>query len=103
MLFCNRVTSFRYVSDYVNTKRSPTLDILKAARRLRLVDPFCDVSNGSMMVLGKKVCSKRVWEKAWQLQDVFWDSTKIIHRENDLLCSIMSHTRYMSWWKLSDV
>ena len=58
---------------------------------------------GNLPIIGKKAWSKLVWEKAWTLEDVFWDSSKLIHTDNDLLYKYVGHTRYMSWWRLADL
>ena len=50
----------------------------------------------------KKAWSDIIWNKAWQIDDLFWESTMILHKNNEVLHSAMSRSRYLSWWELSD-
>ena len=84
-----------------NKHRNTTFDILLAARRFGLYSLLMGMIEGSIPIVGKRPWSKRVWEKAWHFEYVFWDSIKLIHKENDVLHSIVVHTRHMSWWRLA--
>ena len=76
--------------------------MLNTANRFGLLKVVTDMIEGNLAICGKKAWAKNVWEKAWLLEDVFWDSSKIIHKDNDLLYGAVGHTRYMAWWKVAD-
>ena len=77
--------------------------MLSSAKSMGLHNIVVDMIEGNLAVCGKKAWSKMGWEKAWMLEDVFWDSSKLIHRDNNLLYGTVGHTRYMSWWRLADL
>ena len=77
--------------------------MLWAAKRLGLHNLCIDMIEGNLAIMGKKAWSKLVWEKAWILEDVYWDSRMLIHKDNDLSYATLCHTRYMSWWRLADL
>ena len=45
----------------------------------------------------------RVWEKAWQLEDVYWCIRTRCHQSLTLLNNVCSSSRYIIWWQLSDL
>ena len=102
-VFCCRCRDFTLNDVQCDPHRSVVFEILYAAKRLGLYNVLVGMMEGGITVVSKKQWSKRVWEKAWLLEDTFWDSTKIIYKENDLLYDTIRHTRYMAWWRLSDV
>ena len=95
-LFCRRAMDFKNLTSGLNKFRSPTHDMLWAAKRLGLHNLCIDMIEGNIAIIGKKAWAKLVWEKAWILEDVYWDSTKLIHKDNELLYTTLCHTRYMS-------
>ena len=101
-MFCVRSRDFVMNDTTVNVYRSPTCDMLNTAKRFGLLKVVTDMIEGNLAICGKKAWAKKVWEKAWLLEDVFWDSSKIIHKDNDLLYGAVGHTRYMAWWKVAD-
>ena len=101
MLFCRRVADFSGDAVSNNKYKSPTCDMLRAAKRMGLLNIVINMVEGNLPIISKKAWSKLVWEKAWTLEDVFWDTSKLIHKDNDLLHKSVGHTRYMSWWKLA--
>ena len=54
-------------------------------------------------VASKKSWSNLLWERAWQLEDGNWRASNLILNDNDLLMSIIKDTRYLSWWRISDL
>ena len=101
-MFCSRINDLKLCDKWDNPHRSAVLEIICAAKRLGLCNVLIDMVCGKITVIGKKKWSKCVWEKAWILEDIFWDSTKLIHKENDLMYNTIVHSRYMSWWRVSD-
>ena len=57
---------------------------------------------GSLPVMSKAKWSEYVWRKAWELDDLFWESTAILNNRNDLLYRTIALPRYISWWRVSD-
>ena len=100
-LFCLRVNDFVLYEGWENPNRSAVLEIIFAAKRLGLLNILVDMVNDNITVFGKRQWSKVVWGKAWILEDIFWDSTKLIHKENDLMYRTISRARYMAWWRVS--
>ena len=101
-LFCLRINDFVMYEGWENPNRSAVLEITFAAKRLGLFNILVDMVNENATIFSKKQWSKIVWGKAWILEDTFWDSTKLIHKENDLMYSTISRARYMAWWRVSD-
>ena len=85
-----------------NEYNSPTINILCAAKRLGLLNVTLSFASGDTIIPGKKAWSDLVWSRAWQLEDVFWNSVKFLYRENDLLVSVLINTMYLPWWSMSD-
>ena len=85
-----------------NKSRSPTFDLLNSATRFGVLSQLCDIVTGRMLPYSKKAWSNIIWNKAWQIDDLFWESTRILHKNNEVLHCAMSRSRYLSWWELSD-
>ena len=100
----DRVAHFRNkgVLDNNNTLNSPTLDMLISAKRMGLISIVYDMCLGILPLATKRRWSKLVWEKAWLIEDSFWTSTSILHKDNDLLVNALTKTRYLTWWEMSD-
>ena len=82
---------------------SPTEGIIAAAEKFGILGILHDMVRGISPVMSKAKWSQTVWRKAWEYEDLYWDSTRIIHRSNDLLYKTITHTRYISWWRISDI
>ena len=48
-------------------------------------------------VASKGSWSRLIWERA------NWRASNLILNDNDLLCSIIKDTHYLSWWRISDL
>ena len=103
-VFKDRVTHFhnKDTLDEANSLNSPTLDMLLSAKRMGLISIIYDMCCGKLPIANKRKWSKLVWEKAWVIEDNFWSSTSILHKENDLLVNALTKTRYLTWWEMSD-
>ena len=103
-VFKDRVTHFhnKGTLDNTNSLNSPTLDMLLSAKRMGLISIIYDMCCGKLPLVTKRRWSKLVWEKAWMIEDSFWSSTSILHKENDLLVNALTKTRYLTWWEMSD-
>ena len=82
---------------------SPTDGIITAVRKFGILDMLCDMVRGISPIISKTRWSQTVWRKAWEYEDLYWDSTRILNRNNDLLYNTITHTRYISWWRISDI
>ena len=91
----------RDVYDY-QSKRSPTYDILNQARKVGVYNLLYDMTVGNIHTIPKKTWSKLIWSKAWQLDDMYWQITKIFNDKNDLLNRLGRKSMYLPWWELSD-
>ena len=85
-----------------NLFQSPIYDLLNVSVTF---DCLNDVQN---MVLRGHLWSKQIWKdkawnKAWQLEDVFWCIRSRCHQSLVLLNNVCSTNRYIIWWQLADV
>ena len=103
-VFIDRVAHFRNIGINcdVNPLNSPTLDMLISAKRFGLLSIIFDMCTGNLPIAQKNRWSRLVWDKAWEIEDLFWSSTTIIHKDNDLLVKALTETKYLSWWAMSD-
>ena len=53
--------------------------------------------------MSKRAWSKIIWERVWTLEDADWKASNVIFRENNLLALTVGKTRYMTWWRISDL
>ena len=83
-----------------NPHNSPTFEIYDAASRVGVFNILCDMVCGRKTLCTKKSWSKYVWDRAWKLEDL--SSTSIIKKDNDLLVKVMTKTKYLNWWEISD-
>ena len=51
----------------------------------------------------KQIWKDKAWNKAWQLEDVFWCIRSRCHQSLVLLNNVCSTSRYIIWWQLADV
>ena len=85
-----------------NPHNSLTFEIYDAASRMGVFNILCDMVCGRKTLCTKKSWSKYVWDRAWKLEDLYWSSTSIIKKDNDLLVKVMTKTKYLIWWEISD-
>ena len=78
-----------------NIHCSPTFEMLEIASRLGMFNVVCEMVSGRQPLIPKKRWSACVREKAWLIEDMFWESTAILHKDNDLLCKIMTKSKYL--------
>ena len=78
-----------------NLYDSPKLEILKAAARLGILNIFIEMCVGKRILLSKRKWSVLIWERAWMIEDLYWASTSIPNKNNDLLVKAMTKTKYL--------
>ena len=86
-VFINRVHAYINSRDRgaLNKYNSPTFNMLNTATRFGILSNVCDMVTGKSAIMSKKCWSRMVWDKAWMIDDLFWESTRILHRNNELL------------------
>ena len=103
-VFINRVHAF--INDrargILNQHNSPTFSMLNTAVKFGVLSTICDMVTGKNDVMPRKEWSKMIWDKATMIDDVYWESTKMLHHNNDLLHISLTQSRYLEWWALSD-
>ena len=52
--------------------------------------------------IAKKKWSNLVWQRAWALDDTYWNSTILLFSRNDLLRKSTGKPQYLTWWFLAD-
>ena len=104
MIFRERVMKFlkdKEAGEH-NIYGSPTFDLLNMCTKFDALDEVISMLVGNTAIISKIAWSKKIWEKAWVLDDVFWQTTYILNRDNDLLFGTVGKSRYMTWWAMSD-
>ena len=61
-----------------------------------------NICTGKKDLLSKKKWSICIWEKAWLIEDLYWESTTMLNIDNDILVRAMMRAKYLTWWVLSD-
>ena len=54
------------------------------------------------IVYSKTAWRKVVWDRVWELENVYWRIQTQMHRNLDLLSRVVDEPRYVAWWWLSD-
>ena len=85
-----------------NDNKSPTFDILNQAKKAGVYNLIHGMATGTTQLISKCAWSKIVWSKAWQLDDLYWYTTNILNRNNDLIIRLEQKTMYLPWWDLCD-
>ena len=103
-VFINRVHAYINNRDLsaTNQYNSPTFNMLNTASKFGILSNVCDMVTGKSAIMSKKCWSKMVWDRAWMIDDLYWESTRILHRNNELLHVTLMQSRYLGWWELSD-
>ena len=104
MIFRERVMKFlkdKEAGEH-NIYGSPTFDLLNMCTKFDVLDEVISMLVGNTAIISKTAWSKKIWEKAWVLDDVFWQTTYILNRDNDLLFGTVGKSQYMTWWAMSD-
>ena len=104
-IFVNSVESFLSNREQcrINTYRSPVYDICTTCEKFGILDTITSIMSGSSPIPSKKKWSELIWRKGWDLDDNYWRALNTMNKENDLLTSTMTGSRYMVWWQLSDI
>ena len=85
-----------------NVYGSPIFDLFNTSYKFGLLDEVIGMITGSITICPKKAWSKKVWSKAWALNDMYWHTTSVIFNENDLLYRTVGKSQYLTWWTISD-
>ena len=103
-VFIDRLTNYVNLREKckLNECLSPTYDILNAATRFGVFSYICDMASGNSPIKSKSSWSKLMWNNAWRLEDAYWNSTKILYKDNELLQMALTCSRYLCWWELAD-
>ena len=86
----------------INQFKSPCFEIFNTCARHGLLETVAGMTLGSEKIPGKKRWSKLCWERAWASEDAYWQSTTVLHRDIKLLSSVLTDTKYLTWWYISD-
>ena len=86
-----------------NEHNSPIFEMLNVAARFGLLQCILEMTFGYADVKSKAEWSKLVWKRGWDLDDLFWKSTMMLHKRNDLLISTIGKTQYITWWHIADI
>ena len=103
-VFCSRLEDYLSNAEVgiANLYGSNVFDMLNVATDFGVLD---DVVN--MVRLGhmwsKDIWRKKIWKRAWELDECFWAIQAVCHRSLDLLSNVCGGAGYLVWWQISDV
>ena len=86
-----------------NPYMSPFFDIFTVCDKYGLLHTVTGMINGDTVPYGKDAWSKLCWERAWESEDVYWKTTSVFHKDNNLINLIIPDSRYINWWHLADL
>ena len=103
-VFKERVRSYFHdrANGSINMYGSPIFDLLNTAARFGLLQRVGDMTLGAGGGITKTQWSRTVWSKVWELDDLFWKSTTMVYKSNDLLRNTVGNAQYLTWWHLAD-
>ena len=85
----------------LNIHGSIVYDLLNVASAFGVLDEVV-----SMVRQGhywpKAEWKKKIWKRAWELDECYWRVRVRCHHSLDLLVRICGGPKYMSWWQVSD-
>ena len=86
-----------------NVYRSPVYEILNVAKDFGVFKSIQQMLSDVLSVASKRSWSNFIWERVWQMEDANRRASNLILRDNDLILTIINDTRYLSWWRVSDL
>ena len=103
-VFVSKIKRYREnkIKGESNLCQSPTFDMMNAAARLGVLSTVYKIVDGKIPCPSKGIWSTMIWKKIWQLDDLYWESTKVLYRANELLYKTVSISRYLPWWEIAD-
>ena len=104
-MFVHRIED--YEKDKENCKKniykSPCFELLKVSVAFGVYKCVKEMFLDGDRIVNKRAWSNLIWERAWQLEDANLRASNLILKDNDLLVSIVRDTKYLSWWRISDI
>ena len=85
-----------------NPHGSPVYEILNTAAKFGLLRNIIEMTLGYSGCIPKRTWSRIVWQKDWELDDMYWRSTKMVHKKTDILTQAMGKSQYLTWWNIAD-
>ena len=85
-----------------NVHNSPIFDLFNVCLRFGVLNEVVDMIEGRSVPVAKATWSKRVWSKAWALDDAYWHTMSMVFSENGLLLRTVGRSQYLTWWALAD-
>ena len=85
-----------------NVFHSPIYDLPNTSNRFGLLHNILEMVAEHVPCSAKKSWSRLVWQRAWALDDVYWDSTMLLFSRTDLLRKSLGKSQYLTWWFLAD-
>ena len=76
--------------------------MLEVSIRFDLLENILEMTFGHAQLTSKKTWSKLVWDRARNLDDIYWRSTTVLHGKLDILVATISVPHYLTWWYIAD-
>ena len=97
-VFKERSKCFRLSTETAteNGHNSPFYEILKTVLRMDVSNLLYDMCTGTKDILSMRKWSSYIWENAWLIEDLYWGSTSMLYKDNDLLAKAIVWTKYLT-------
>ena len=86
----------------LNVHSSPMFGLFNTCQKFGVLNEVIGMINETTTIVPKSTWSKRIWGRAWALDDAYWRSTSLICSDNDLLFHTVGRSQYLTWWYISD-
>ena len=104
MIFVERVKAYLNNRErgIANTYNSPIFELLNTSERFGLLQNVLKMIANQTPCIPKKKWSTMVWNRAWCLDDMYWNSVNTIRSKCDILRMTIGKTQYLTWWFMAD-
>ena len=103
-VFCSRLEDYLVNVDVgvANVYGSNVFDMLNVASDFGVLDDVVSMARLGH-IWSKDMWKKKIWKRAWDMDECFWAFQTLCHRSLDLLANVCGGAGYLVWWQISDV
>ena len=88
-------------ADRENPSNSTVYDLLNVSSLFGLLEEVKNMVERDH-IYSKQKWREKIWRRGWNLEDVYWEIERHLHKSLDLLSRVNSPIRYIVWWGISD-